>query len=270
MNEENQTAGPVERRSLKKRRPVWLRVIALVCTLLTAWHIFATFLWVAPNSALREAVPGNVLKTYMSTTFNQNWSVFAPKPIDSDSSFWVRAVVEGPDGAARTEWVETVRREMDLIHHNPFPARAAVASHQLASKYRSAFNGLSKKQKDMVGHHYYKGVDWTERLGEAFNDAASELGGSKSRTATFLAMEERAGAYATQVARAMWGENVRSIQYRVGRQGMIPFNRRNDPDAERPEPTCISTGWRGTTLMPGQNEEKFSEIFLSFEEVEKR
>ena len=34
------------------------RVLILLGVFFTAWHIFATFLWIAPSSGLRQVVPG--------------------------------------------------------------------------------------------------------------------------------------------------------------------------------------------------------------------
>src|SRR5699024_61154 len=70
-------------------------------------------------------------------------------------------------------------------------------------------------------------------------------------------------AYATQVAYAMWGKNVQQVQYIVSRQNVIPFEERNDPEAERPEVQSAPTGWRATITEPGQSQQRFAEIFLA-------
>ncbi|WP_431710129.1 DUF5819 family protein [Glutamicibacter uratoxydans] len=271
MNEQTTISESKRPQASAKKRPVWLRVVGILCVLATAWHIFATFLWIAPNNGLREMVPGKALQVYMSPTFSQNWSVFAPKPIASDNIFLVRAVVENDQGAERTEWVDAVSREMDLIHHNFFPARASLASNHLVNKYRGAYRDLTDEQQKSVGHNYFKGEDWSERYASALTEVVEKAGNSaKKDTREFIELEGIATAYATQVAKALWGDNVRSVQFRVGYQNIVPFSQRNEPDAERPAPSYITSGWRGTSVVSGQNEEKFAEVFASLEEVEKR
>ncbi|MGP9784572.1 hypothetical protein CQ015_15910 [Arthrobacter sp. MYb221] len=236
--------------------------------LLTMWHIFATFLWVAPVNELRKAVPASALRTYMLPMFGQSWSVFAPKPIDGDYHISVRAQVDNGDGLITTEWVDSVNREMDMIHHNLFPPRAAVAGNQLASDYRGAWRKLDDEQQKIVKLSYFKGDDWDSRLAaelkaRSMNDSAK----ARNSTANFIENEKIASAYATQVARALWGENVKNVQFKVARQGIVPFAQRNKEDAKRPAASVIDSGWRGTTVADGQSDENFAKIFLSLEGV---
>lgn len=37
------------------------RVVSLLTVFFTDFHIFATFLWIPPASALREVIPGKIL-----------------------------------------------------------------------------------------------------------------------------------------------------------------------------------------------------------------
>ena len=76
-------------------RPTWwVKLIAFAACLLTLWHVGASFLWIAPYSALREIPTQEVLAGYMLPMFGQSWSVFAPEPINGDYHFNVRAVIE--------------------------------------------------------------------------------------------------------------------------------------------------------------------------------
>ncbi len=83
---------------LAKRRPV-IRVVLVLVTLLTAWQVFAQFLWIAPASALRELVPGNLLMSWQIPWFGQSWSVFAPDPINGNYHLKVRALVKDASGS---------------------------------------------------------------------------------------------------------------------------------------------------------------------------
>lgn len=251
-----------------KKRPLWLRLVAVACIGLTIWHVYATFLWVSPPSELRNAIPGNALRSYIQPMFGQSWSVFAPKPIDGDYSFEVRAMLEDTSGKpSPTQWVDAVNLEMGMIHRNLFPARASLAGNQLASDYRTGWQKLNDRQRDIVKLGYFKGDDWTHRLAGELNERAAKTGSSQKNTMSFVESERTASAYATQVAKALWGQEVRSVQFRVGRQGVIPFEQRNNPGAIRPSPAIIESGWRGLTVRDGQNEQNFAEVFNSLEGV---
>src|SRR5690625_7741122 len=79
-SDRGEAAQPVARRRLGAVK----RTVTLVAVLFTAFHVFATFLWIAPSSPLRAVVPGNALQSYMIPMFGQSWSVFAPEPIRSE------------------------------------------------------------------------------------------------------------------------------------------------------------------------------------------
>lgn len=256
----------------RKKYPLWLRVVGVICVLLTSWHIFATFLWVAPASELRNVVPGNALRNYMMPMFGQSWSVFAPKPVDGDYSFEVRATLVDESGEERTtQWVDSVDREMDMIHHNLFPPRAALAGDRMSGVYQRAWKKLTDDQQETVALSYFKGEDWSARMADRLNSqATANSSSSKSETAEFLTAEQRASAYATQVAKAVWGDEVAMVQFRAGRQGIVPFAQRNIETAQRPDPVTINSGWRGLTVMDGQSQENFAEIFNSLEAVSEK
>lgn len=70
-------------------------------------------------------------------------------------------------------------------------------------------------------------------------------GDENPSTTAYMAEEHLSTAYATQVAYAIWGADaVVKVQYRVSRQNVIPYKDRNDPSAQRPDPTFSTTGWR--------------------------
>lgn len=253
-----------------KKYPLWLRIVGVLCALLTAWHIFATFLWVAPSNELRKVLPDDALRNYMMPMFGQSWSVFAPKPVDGDYSFEVRASILDESGKERTtDWIDPVKREMDMIHHNLFPPRAALAGDRMSSVYQNSWRKLNDKQQESVELSYFKGDDWTQRMTNRLNSQATKNSSSaKNRTADFLVVEKQASAYATQVAKAVWGdEEIIRIQFRAGRQGVVPYSLRNDENAKRPKPVTIESGWRGMTVMDGQNQENFAQVFNSLEAV---
>lgn len=233
------------------RRRLVTRVAVLIAVILAAWHIFATFLWIAPKSPLREVVPGNALSSYMLPFFGQSWSVFAPEPINGDYFLDVRATVDGE----ATEWVRATDVEISLIRNNLFPPRGGIQSTDVSSQFKGAWDKLSDEGKAVAELNYFKD-EWEPRMEQALtasDDAAV--------TERYMAQEHRATAYATQVARAMWGEDVEQVQFKASRQNVIPFAQRHDPEAKRPAEQPAPTGWRGVVVEPGQSGENFRDVF---------
>lgn len=249
----------------KKRKPV-VRVIAWGAVLLTAWQVFASFLWIAPYSAnAREVVPGNLLTSYMIPFFGQSWSVFAPEPINGDYHFNVRAVIKQDGKEVTTGWVSATDVEISMIRYNLFPPRAGIQSSEVASNYKSAFDALNADQQKLVGGDY-SNAEWETALYDKLDEKAAANGNAgasvtSDQMSIYLGQEHMSTAYATQVAKAIWGEGVERVQYRVSRQNVIPFAQRNDPKAERPAPTVILPGWRPLVTEPGQSDQDFADVF---------
>lgn len=244
----------------------WVRVIALLAVLFTGWHVFASFLWIAPYSQnAREIVPGQMLTNYMIPMFGQSWSVFAPEPINGDYHFNVRAVIENSSGEREeTGWVSATDVELSMIQYNLFPPRAGIQSSEVASSYKGAFDKMEEVDRAVIEGDF--AVDeWQVGLRAALENQKSQTGATPEARAAkideLLSEEQRSTAYATQVARAIWGDSVREVQYRVSRQNIIPFAQRHNPDAQRPEPMIVLPGWRGLVVEEGQSDENFADVF---------
>lgn len=258
----------------RKVKP-WVRVLVGLATILTAWQVFASFLWIAPYSPLREVVPGNMLTSYMIPFFGQSWSVFAPEPINGDYHFNVRAVIEEDGQDIETGWVSATDVELSMIQYNLFPPRAGIQSSEVASNFKGAYDSLGESQRNTVAQAF-TGETWEADLynallqGSVAGDGSDLLGDEADETAVAeqLAQERLSTLYATQVARAIWGDGVKQVQFRVSRQNIVPFAERHNPDAERPAPMMTESGWRGLLVEPGQNDENFGRTFRAqFERI---
>lgn len=241
-----------------RKRPIWVRVVTIGCIAFTAWHVLATFLWVAPPSGLRDVVPKKALSSYMTPLFGQSWSVFAPAPVNGDYTLRVRAVVRGSSEA--TEWVDATAVEANMLTHHAFPPRAAILAGIQARDYKKTFDKLNADQQEAVAAGYFKGDDWLKRLDVGLTKAAS----SKSERLAANAHVDSEGAtaaYATQVARAVWGNAVESVDFEVSRQNVVSFASRNDPKAQRPKAVRVNSGWRGVRTVSGQDDGRFAEVF---------
>lgn len=256
--------APAAATAVRRKPTWWVRLIAFAACLLTLWHVGASFLWIAPYSALREIPTQEALTAYMIPMFGQSWSVFAPEPINGDYHFNVRAVLEVDGEQVTTGWVSATDVELSMIRYNLFPPRAGVQSSEVASGQMNAYNKLNDDQKALVALDFDED-DWEAWMVRSFDEL--EDGPS---TDAYMAEEHLSTAYATQVAYAIWGDDVVKVQYRVSRQNVIPFADRNDPSAQRPDPTFSTTGWRLPIEEEGQSRKDFRDVFLGqFERTQK-
>ncbi|MGM7667895.1 DUF5819 family protein [Microbacterium sp. A93] len=237
-------------------KPTWVvRLIALIACLFCLWHVAASFLWIAPPSALREIPTQKVLSAYMLPMFGQSWSVFAPEPINGDYHFNVRAVIDVDGEDVTTGWVSATDVELSMIRYNLFPPRAGIQSTEVASGLAGAYNKLNAEQQAVVALDFAKDgwEDWMVGSFDKLEDGPS--------TVTYMEQEHLSTAYATQIAYAIWGSDVLQVQYRVSRQNVVPFAERNDAAAQRPEPSMSTTGWRAPVEEPGQSRDNFGDVF---------
>lgn len=239
------------------------RTLMVVAMLITGFHLFASFLWIAPASTMREVIPGDLLSKYMIPMFGQSWSVFAPEPINGDYYFDVRAVIETEGGEEVTDWVRATDVELDHSTYKLFPPRSAGLAVGVASDIKSSWEDLPDDQKEIVKLDYFKGEDSVDRLktklGE-YNDPDGTVDG-------YLDSEHLATAYATQVAKAVWGDDVKRVEFAAARQNVVPFAERNDKKAERPDIQPVPIGWRALVVEKHQSQEEFTKYFCSSDEV---
>lgn len=243
------------------RRTIVVRIVSAGAVLFTLWHVFATFLWIAPVTPLRDAVRGDTLRNYMLPWYGQSWSVFAPEPINGDYYLSIRAIILDENGEEQaTEWVSATDVETSMAHHNLFPPRAAGLAIKQSSQLKDAWQKLTPEQQELAKLNYYKGDSWLGRLQVAMDEAADNT--NKNDVVNYIVQERYTDAYATQVAKAVWGDKVVQVQYESSRQNIIPFDQRNNPDAERPAPTIVPLGWRGLITLDDQSTDDFAETFL--------
>ena len=240
----------------RTKRPLWIRICMVVALVMTAWHVAASFLWIAPAGPARDAVPGDALRSYMLPMYGQSWSVFAPAPINGDHRLDIRAVVVENGEERVTDWVRATDVEISLSRHNLFPPRAANLAINVSSAHKSAYDDLNDDHEAVVAVDYVQD-EWQPRLEE---DLESDDDGAVD---PYLEAEEELTAYATQVAYAVWGENVARVQFQTTRQNVVPFAERNEPDAQKPPLQVVNTGWRGLIERDGQSREQFANYFCS-------
>jgi hypothetical protein len=244
-------------------RRIVMHVSAGLVGLFTVWHIAATSLYSTPATPLRELVPEAALMAYNYPMFDQNWSVFAPEPISANYELSVRSATMVDGELVNTEWVNASKTELKLLRHNPLSPRAGYAAYAQALGTNLAYKKLSEAEQAVVGQSYYEGDMWGQQL----EDAMRSQGGSDEATVNaYLKQEWVTVAYATQVAKAVWGDDALYVQYRISIDNSVPFASRHDDAAQRTLVT-VDSGWRGLVEREGQDDNHFADLFMSLDPV---
>jgi hypothetical protein len=243
--------------------PPIARGLAFFVVGLVALHVTITFFFNAPANPIKDAARGEI-NGYMQPFFGQNWSLFAPNPINSEDTVLVRArVADDVTGEERvTEWVNATEREWTLVHHSLAPSRASRLSSNLHRRLHDAWGDLSADQQDIVARDFDAMPDW-QPLADALIDAQ---GGETSSTVANVVRGDRvATGYATQVARALWGPDVTAVQFRLQRTPVPRWNDRFEPEPEDPPATTREFGWRPVLVNEGQSDGAFATTFEGLE-----
>jgi hypothetical protein len=244
-------------------RRIVMHVSAGLVGLFAVWHIVATSLYATPATPLRELVPNAAFIAYNYPMFDQNWSVFAPEPISANYELSVRSATLVDGQLVNTEWVNASKTELKLLRHNPLSPRAGYASYAQALGTNLAYKKLSEAEQAVVGQSYYEGDMWGQQL----EDAMRSQGGSDPDTVNaYLKQEWVTVAYATQVAKAVWGDEALYVQYRISIDNSVPFASRHDDAAQRSLVT-VDSGWRGLVEREGQDDNHFADLFNSLDPV---
>lgn len=225
-----------------------------------AIHFAFTFLFNAPSNPVKDVLGGQV-SSYMQPMFQQNWSLFAPNPVNSEDEVLVRAELSGPESGPDagtptvTEWESATALEWSIITHDPVPSRASRLSSNLHRRLNSAWNRLNDDQHRVLAEDFAYMPDWTP-LADALARAA---GGSPSPDiATMVRADRVATGYATQFARARWGDDVTSVQFQIRRTPVPRWADRLGPDTDPATGTVHEFGWRPVLVNEGQDDDLFA------------
>lgn len=101
---------------------VVLAVATFAVAALVAVHLAMTFLYVAPTNVLSRQYTSTV-QGYMAPEFVQNWKLFAPEPLHTNTRVEARAELRGPDGSVTTsEWIDVSAQDIDDTRYNLVPS----------------------------------------------------------------------------------------------------------------------------------------------------
>jgi hypothetical protein len=234
------------------RRSTIARGVAVVIGLVLAMHFIAIALWVGPDNVIVDG-SSRLLRAYISPIFHQGWRLFAPNPIDGNTTMLVRArLVDPSTGRLLTSaWVDVTRVDWSQgVLHHPAPARSALITSDLHGLLSERHSYLSQDQVGICEKDY-AGSGWKKLR----KDLETQERANSNAIEGYLRADQAAAAYATQYSYTRWGRNVRAVQFQLKYTPVLPRLR---PDEEvRPEST--SFGWRPTLTFPGQSQELFAE-----------
>lgn len=234
---------------------------------LVAMHFVATFLWNAPDNPVKDVVGGQVTG-YMRPFFQQSWSLFAPNPVNAEDELLVRAqVADAQTGDLRTtDWAYPTQLEWTIVEHNPAPSRASRLSSNLHRRLNSAWNRLSDEQQQILAGDYHDMADWQPLA----DDLIAEQGGDTSpQVADIVRADRVATGYATQFAKATWGEEVAAVQFQLRRTPVPRWAQRKEPEPDNPSVTTREFGWRPVLVDDNQNESLFAATIERLERLER-
>ncbi|HDR4465169.1 DUF5819 family protein [Bacillus hominis] len=86
---------------------MWKKLIAgLLCTAFI-FHFAITLIYNTPSNPIK-AKYNKQLSAYMDPIFTQNWRLFAPAPVTTNSKFFVKAKIKSDNDTTTTGWIDIV------------------------------------------------------------------------------------------------------------------------------------------------------------------
>ena len=242
---------------MQETRPVWIKTACGALGALLCAHLVATAVFVGPDNAAKETL-GTSLTSYMQPMFQQEWSLFAPTPISTGYSMWVRGWY---DEEKSTEWVNVTQLEIDgNILHTLAPSRAGIVTRRLAGNMRKQYRAVRDGEREALAGNYHSEA-WA-RLEERMKALPEHS--SAGRISYLLRLDRSMAAYATQFVWAHWGkdEGIKYVQFKIEEKTAPRFAQR-DKGLE-PTPIVREFGRRPLYTYEGQDNQAFAEAIERF------
>ncbi|MEX2985714.1 DUF5819 family protein [Streptomyces sp. C36] len=189
--------------------------------LVLAFHFSMTALYNTPFNPIKEKY-GEEINSYMSPHFSQDWHLFAPNPVDTDSGVLIRAKKKGPGGSVLvTKWSDVTSPNLKKLYaERLWPSRATrVPSgvvHQLESWQDPELEKLRSKKEDSANG---TGSKAQERKGSEPPLSQAE---EKARDEAIRFTQGFAGTEAEK----RWGKDIEYVQVRIVRNEYPRFSQR--------------------------------------------
>ncbi|MDQ3157360.1 MAG: DUF5819 family protein [Actinomycetota bacterium] len=228
-----------DQKSDKSPRP-WQKGLLLVIGLLAVAHTLLVATWLAPTSPIRDALGQTRLATYVDPYFQQSWSAIDPNSQYVDETLRFRAQVLDVDAGTTktTGWIDLTAMEDRFLKFDVQPARVHLINRRLATNLNSATFALNTKQRSLVDEDYVKIP--VARLATRLDD----VGFSPPVVRNYMAYDQMAVQFLSMYAAAQTGDEVLTVQYKVGRRTVPPFKDRDTAELRGKKFTYFTYGWR--------------------------
>lgn len=238
--------------SRKARLVIWPLVV-LVFT-----HTFFILLWVAPTNPIKEAVGADRVSSYIMPMLQQNWSIFAPTPRRVAVELDFRARLLDPDTGegTTTEWMSFIDAEDELVRHNFFPPRTALAARRAANHLNNAMVKMNTDQRERIGWGYFDTP--ISELRDELLAVDGDEPANASTVDTYLSYDAVAVGLASYSAHALWDEEVVRVQYRTSKRYVPAFEDRAERDIDDAERTWYEYGWRAAEPITSEQSALFT------------
>lgn len=205
-----------------RRIPVVLAGAGISAVL--AFHFIMTALYNTPFNPVKRDLD-EVIVGYMSPFFSQDWHLFAPDPVDTDSGILVRSKVRSEGGLRVTEWADVTTPHITKIHgERMWPARVDRLPTGVKAQLESWPDPMLQKIRDQKDDEQSDGA---KREKGAEDPPLSSAEKSAYENATRFAR-----ALATSEAKKRWGNAVEEIQIRVVSNEYPRFSQRHVREAK--------------------------------------
>ncbi|WP_166356039.1 DUF5819 family protein [Phytoactinopolyspora limicola] len=240
---------------MQQTRPAWLKFLAGVLGLAVGAHLAVTALFVGPNNAAKDSLK-EPMNAYMLPMFQQNWSLFAPRPIGTERTLFVRGWY---NDQRHTEWVNVTDLEIDAaVLHNLTPSRVGIVTRRAATRIGQQHARMTSEERFALASHYHHDAWDRLRARMMREDDRSPA----SRISYVLRYDQAITAYATQFAYAWWGEDagVKYVQFKTEESRAPSFANRDR------QPTVVTRefGRRPLIEHDGQDREAFAAAIERF------
>lgn len=235
--------------------------------LVVAVHTFLIALWAAPTNEITKAVGQDTVRSYVMPWFQQNWRIFAPTPRRVAVELDVRAYVIDPStGEGRvTEWLSLVDAEDELIRHNPFPPRTALAARRTANHLNNAVGDMNEAQRERVAWNYFE-TPVTE-LRQTLLNVEGDSPASRSVINSYMRYDAVATALASYAAHIHWDGEIARVQYRTTKRYVPAFADRAERDIHDARRISYDYGWRAAVPLTEQQVALFEPYARLLEEA---
>lgn len=190
----------------------WQRIFVSGVLALVLIHSALIALWLAPDNAIRSAVGGDRLASYVNPYFQQSWTRLDPRLQRVDEKLEIRAVVVHPETGEEitTDWIDVV--DLDLQRSGGWRNRdrAADLTRHLAVNLNQMILNLGDDDRAVFAQ------DYTEGSARGLRGDLIQAGASTRNAANYAVTERMVIAFASLYADAYWQGRILQVQVRPG------------------------------------------------------